>query len=111
MSEQNSNEFTIVRVFDLDRLITEIAELRERLEMQVTADDALTPQQVAEFLQMSEHTILDLAAEGRIPAKKVGRQWRFSRARLIVWLSEGDSHVRSVVPLARKTGDRTARRK
>ena len=113
MSEQRANEFTIVRVFDLDRLITEIAELRARLEAQPNGggDDVLTPRQAAELLQMSEHTILDLAAEGRIPAKKVGRQWRFSRSRLSVWLNEGDSQASGVVALPPRTGDRTAGRK
>ncbi len=38
----------------------------------------LTVKEVADFLKLSEMTILRLANQGIIPGAKIGRQWRFS---------------------------------
>lgn len=38
----------------------------------------LTVKDVAEYLKLSEMTILRLANQGIIPGTKLGRQWRFS---------------------------------
>ena len=47
--------------------------------------------QTAEFLGISEKTLIKLLREEHIPARKIGREWRFSREALIRWLSVGDS--------------------
>ena len=49
--------------------------------------DVLTPSQVAELLQVEEKTVRDLARRGEIPARKIGREWRFSRRAVLDWLS------------------------
>lgn len=41
--------------------------------------DVLTVKEVAEYLKLSEMTILRLANQNVIPGVKLGRQWRFSR--------------------------------
>lgn len=38
----------------------------------------LTVKDVADYLKLSEMTILRLAHQGIIPGAKLGRQWRFS---------------------------------
>lgn len=38
----------------------------------------LTLKEVADYLKLSEMTILRLANKGIIPGAKLGRQWRFS---------------------------------
>lgn len=38
----------------------------------------LTVKEVAQYLKLSEMTILRLANQGTIPGTKFGRQWRFS---------------------------------
>lgn len=38
----------------------------------------LTLKEVADYLKLSEMTILRLANKGVIPGAKLGRQWRFS---------------------------------
>ena len=43
-------------------------------------DRILTVEEVANFLQLSEATIYKMAQDGKIPAKRVGRSWRFSQA-------------------------------
>lgn len=41
---------------------------------------------VAEYLRLSIHTIYKMAQAGRIPAHKVGRQWRFRREEIDKWI-------------------------
>jgi excisionase family DNA binding protein len=54
-------------------------------------DDILSLEQAVEFLGVSEKTLIKLLREEHIPARKIGREWRFSREALIGWLSSGDS--------------------
>jgi len=49
----------------------------------------LTVTQVAEYLQVDEHTVYRLARARKIPAVKVAGQWRFKRDLLDRWLEEG----------------------
>jgi excisionase family DNA binding protein len=48
--------------------------------------DVLTPAQLAELLQVDEKTVRDLARRGQVPARKIGREWRFSRRAVLEWL-------------------------
>ena len=41
------------------------------------------------MLRLSQRTVYKLLAEGRLPAMKVGGQWRFDRDEVRAWLSEG----------------------
>jgi excisionase family DNA binding protein len=54
-------------------------------------DSILNVEQATEFLGISEKTLIKLLREEHIPARKIGREWRFSRAALTEWLSGGDS--------------------
>lgn len=49
-------------------------------------DEILTIAQVAHYLKVHELTIYKLAKEGRIPAFKVGGQWRFEKRVLDRWI-------------------------
>jgi excisionase family DNA binding protein len=44
--------------------------------------------EAAEYLKMHVKTVCRLAKEGKIPAKKVGSEWRFLKNVLDKWLSE-----------------------
>jgi excisionase family DNA binding protein len=48
--------------------------------------DVLTPEQAAEFLQVSEDEVVELAEAGKLPGRRIGERWRFSRPALIAWL-------------------------
>ncbi|MEM5768679.1 MAG: helix-turn-helix domain-containing protein, partial [Bacillota bacterium] len=54
-------------------------------------DDILNLEQAVEFLGVSEKTLIKLLREEHIPARKIGREWRFSREALMRWLADGDS--------------------
>lgn len=48
--------------------------------------EVMTPQEVAEYLQLAERTVLRMAQRGEIPATKVASQWRFLRPAVREWL-------------------------
>lgn len=50
--------------------------------------EILTVDEAATFLRVSSSSIYKLAQEGKIPCRKAGRQWRFSRAALIRWIEQ-----------------------
>ncbi len=47
----------------------------------------LNVKQVAAHLQLKESTVYTWAQEGKIPAIKIGRTWRFRRSDLDAWLA------------------------
>ena len=42
----------------------------------------LTPKQTADLLGFCPRTVQRLAAEGKLPAVKVGNKWRFNKAKI-----------------------------
>jgi len=49
--------------------------------------DVLTIDETADLLKIPRSSVYKLAQEGRIPAQKVGRHWRFHRATLLKWVA------------------------
>jgi excisionase family DNA binding protein len=57
-------------------------------------DSYLTTTEVLAYLQVNARTVYRLLKAGRIPAVRVGRQWRFRRSDLDAWLEhERPGHV------------------
>jgi len=52
-------------------------------------DEILTLQEAADFLKVGRNAMSKMVNEGKIPGKKVGREWRFSKQALIEWLKNG----------------------
>ncbi|HUV93473.1 MAG TPA: helix-turn-helix domain-containing protein [Anaerolineae bacterium] len=50
-------------------------------------DTLLNVKQVAQYLQLKQSTIYAWAQNGKIPAIKIGRTWRFRRSDLDAWLA------------------------
>ncbi len=51
-----------------------------------TAEQLLTLDQVAEYLNVDKFTVYRLLAQKQLPAFKVGNQWRFKRKMIEAWL-------------------------
>jgi excisionase family DNA binding protein len=45
--------------------------------------------QLAAYLQLPKSTLYKLVQEGKVPGRKLGRQWRFHRRAIDTWLSQG----------------------
>jgi excisionase family DNA binding protein len=50
--------------------------------------EIMTVKQIAEYLQMDEHTVYKLARSGLIPSLKIAGQWRFKKDVIDKWISE-----------------------
>lgn len=53
--------------------------------------ELMDAQEAATFLGMNEEVLRRWAREGRIPAGKLGREWRFSRRLLVAHVESGGS--------------------
>jgi excisionase family DNA binding protein len=62
-----------------------------RAEVVRSADpEVLTVEMVAELLRVDPEAVRALAREGGLPARKIGREWRFSRTAVLRWLAGED---------------------
>ena len=52
--------------------------------------EIMNAQQAGQFLQVDEKMVVELAEAGKLPGKKLGPVWRFSREALVAWLSKPD---------------------
>ena len=63
--------------------------------------EIMTVKQVAEYLQMDEHTIYKLARSGQIPSLKIAGQWRFKKKIIDKWI--GDKSLERVLQNAKSS--------
>ena len=54
----------------------------------MTFDDLLTAQEVADYLGLHLVTVRDMLRTGKLPGRKVGREWRVLRSELDAWLRQ-----------------------
>jgi excisionase family DNA binding protein len=66
----------------------------------MTDDMYLTTEEVLEYLQVNLRTVYRLIKAGRIPAVRVGRQWRFRKGDLDAWLDSQRRGGRTASPPA-----------
>jgi len=57
-------------------------------EATTPTDEVLTLEELAAYLKVSETTAYALVRSGEIPGRKVGREWRFLKARVTHWLMQ-----------------------
>ena len=82
--------FAFLQKIDLRNLYAVDEIFRGKGEMIVTdsePDMAMTVPEVSEYLQLAESTVYKLAKERKLPGRKVGGAWRFSRKGLEEWLA------------------------
>ena len=53
-----------------------------------TANEIMTLEEVAQYLRLTPQTIYKWAQEQRIPAAKLGKEWRFRRSVIDRWLDD-----------------------
>jgi excisionase family DNA binding protein len=49
--------------------------------------EVLNAEQAGQFLQIDAAVVNEMAESGKLPGRKLGTAWRFSRAALVAWLS------------------------
>jgi excisionase family DNA binding protein len=50
--------------------------------------DVLTIEELSIYLKIPKSTLYKLVREGKVPAQKVGRHWRFRKVAIDRWLDE-----------------------
>ncbi len=56
--------------------------------MENKKNDILTLEEVAEYLRMKPQTIYTWAQEKKIPAVKLGKEWRFKKSVIDKWFDQ-----------------------
>jgi excisionase family DNA binding protein len=54
-------------------------------------ENLLRTDQVAEYLGVDKFTVYRLVSQKRIPAFKVGNQWRFNKSMIDAWLAQNSN--------------------
>jgi len=57
-------------------------------ERRLAPNEILTIDEVAEYLRLTPQTIYKWAQEKRIPAVKLGKEWRFRRSVIDKWFDD-----------------------
>ena len=66
-----------------------------------TMEELITIQQVASYLKVDRFTVYRLVTQKRIPAFKVGGQWRFKQEMIDSWLMRNSNMSEYRPPVAR----------
>jgi len=69
----------------------------------------LTTEEVLEYLQVNLRTVYRLIKAGKIPAVRVGRQWRFRKRDIDAWLDSQRTHTPQPVPSVAAPATRSGR--
>lgn len=64
-------------------------------------DTLMTIDEVATYLRLSKDTVYRMAQAGKVPASKVGTQWRFRKEDVDRWLEQN----KNVTPAVGSEGD------
>lgn len=51
--------------------------------------EIMNSREAADFLRVSAETVIREARAGRLPGRRLGKEWRFSRTALLDWLAGG----------------------
>jgi len=58
------------------------------------ASDVFNIDELADYLKIPKSTLYKLVREGKIPAQKVGRHWRFHKETIVRWLGNQKESVK-----------------
>lgn len=53
--------------------------------------EVLNVEQVAQLLQIDAKVVLELAEGGKLPGRRLGFEWRFSRTAVLAWLAGAET--------------------
>ena len=65
-------------------------------------EEVLTLSEASQFLKVHKDTIYKMAQQGRMPAFKVGKVWRFNRNEINEWIKNGSNKLKQVEEAGRK---------
>lgn len=54
----------------------------------------MTIREIADYLRLSKVTVYKMTRQGKIPALKIGRQWRYNKAEIDSWVKQKSNNKR-----------------
>lgn len=60
--------------------------------MNELAKEVMTLEELAIYLKLPKSTVYKLVQDGRIPGQKLGKQWRFGKQAIDLWLDNQPSN-------------------
>ena len=69
----------------MNKISSPIVLSKEAME---NSDKIMTLEEVAEYLRLKPQTIYTWAQEKKIPAAKLGKEWRFKKSLIDKWFNE-----------------------
>ena len=73
--------------------------------------EIMTTKEVAKYLRLHEITVCKHAAEGKMPAVRVGRVWRFDKEAIDKWISGRDKMPQKVKKSKAKATPKAGKKK
>ena len=73
--------------------------------------EIMTTKELANYLKLHQITICKYAGEGKIPAIRIGRMWRFDKEAIDRWISEGQKKPQRVKKSKAKATPKARKRK
>lgn len=80
-----------VLTFNNAEITVPILEHSTEYSAGVSESEVLDLEEASQFLKITVDEMTELLEKEKMPARKIGGQWRFSRSALIKWLGEGSS--------------------
>jgi excisionase family DNA binding protein len=68
-------------------------------------DEVLDVREAATLLGIGEDVVAEEAANGNLPGRRIGGQWRFARAHLLEWLRGDAEQGDAELPSGRRAAD------
>ena len=65
----------------------DVVSQKAYVQMENPLSDILTVDEAADLLKIPRSSVYTLAQQGKIPAQKVGKHWRFHRPTLMKWIA------------------------
>jgi excisionase family DNA binding protein len=71
-------------------------QLTKKGVIMVDDQDVLTVKEISDLLHVRPSTIYKLIRQGKIPAFRIGSDWRFRKDAIMRWMAENSMHIRQV---------------
>jgi excisionase family DNA binding protein len=54
----------------------------------------MTIREIADYLRLSKVTVYKMTRQGKIPALKIGKQWRYDKSEIDSWVKQKSNNKR-----------------
>lgn len=79
----------LLSIINISYWVQPVERSRTRFFEELVMPQIMTTKELAKYLKLHEITICKYAAEGKIPAIRIGRVWRFDKEAIDKWISGG----------------------